>query len=213
MVSLIKILILGCVTGFISALPTNILISEDIVSNKYPYSNRNIYLSIGALLSNIFLLLFFNTTITFLFNINKYIINYIFILLGIAINFFIFNYFTNKEFSHKETSKSNIKYLNAFMSSIVRTTTNKFTIFIWFAGSIIYNYIRKYISMNYIIIYYTGLICGISIWFIFLNILQIKNVHIITPTSITNIKNILLKFFFIISLLLIMLGVYNLMIS
>ena len=90
MVSLIKILILGCVTGFISALPTNILISEDIVSNKYPYSNRNIYLSIGALLSNIFLLLFFNTTITFLFNINKYIINYIFILLGITINFFYF---------------------------------------------------------------------------------------------------------------------------
>ena len=113
MVSLIKILILGCVTGFISALPTNILISEDIVSNKYPYSNRNIYLSIGALLSNIFLLLFFNTTITFLFNINKYIINYIFILLGITINFFIFNYFTNNEFFHKETSKSNIKYLNA----------------------------------------------------------------------------------------------------
>ncbi|CDM69800.1 putative membrane protein [Clostridium bornimense] len=208
MIILIKLLVLGCLTGFACALPLNIYISEDIVSNKYPYSNKNIYLSVGALLSNIFLLLFFNTAMTFLFNTNKYIKNSLLILFGILINFFIFIYFTNKTLFNKNQKYP--KYFDAFMLGVIKTTTNIFTLFIWLIGSLLYNIMHRYISLHYIFTYYTGLICGISMWFIFLNIIQINKIHIITPASITYIKNILLKFFFILSLLLIMLGIYGL---
>lgn len=213
MIVLIKILMVGCLTGFACALPLNIYISEDIVANKYPYSNKNIYLSLGALLSNIFLLLFFNTTMTLLFNTNMYIKNFLLILLGIVINFFIFIYFTNKNLFNKKSSNINQKYnkyLDAFMLAIVKTTTNIFTLFIWFIGSLLYNYIRIYVSLHYTFTYYTGLICGIGMWFIFLNVLQFNNIHIIIPDSITYVKNILLKLFFFLSLLLIILGIYGL---
>lgn len=215
MISLIKILVLGFLTGFACAFPLNIYISEDIASNKYPYSNKNIYLSIGAILSNIFLLLFFNTTMTFLFSTNKYIKNYLLILLGILINFFIFIYFTNKNLFHKKLSNTNRKYhkyLDAFMLGVVKTITNIFTLFIWFIGGLLYNYICKYVYLHYTVIYYTTLICGISIWFIFLNVLQYNKIHIITPSSITYIKNILLKLFFFLSLLLIVIGIYGIIV-
>lgn len=216
MIISIKLLVLGCLTGFACALPLNIYISEDIVSNKYPYSNKNIYLSIGALLSNIFLLLFFNTTITFLFNTNKYIKNSLLILLGILINFFIFIYFTNKDLFDKKSFNINQKYnkyFDAFMLGVIKTTTNIFTLFIWFIGSLLYNIMHKYISLHYIFTYYIGLICGISMWFVFLNIIQFNKIHIITPASIIYIKNILLKLFFFLSLLLIMLGIYGIIVT